>query len=282
MPFAKRLVEPQLLCRHYIPNEDGLLYEDLVTISNVALSRTLRQLSDLAKHACSIFQELESDLASTNQRVRRLHGKINLLQQTCAELDPKQEAVPVSNLDVESKLTSHYQAPWHQQRNVFHPNTRPECLIELHRQANFSLWALHRDHEQRRADSRERRVTISISALPPMPLFPSPDINNRQNQSLTTFDSTRSSSPTECCRLSPWSRKAPPPDPDTEGVALGHRSKCPIPNVPTTLDKQTNWTRALPLPTPEERMKTNSQIISSCVIPINVTGNERLYHLPST
>ncbi|KAJ0065325.1 hypothetical protein NL108_007064 [Boleophthalmus pectinirostris] len=93
MPFAKRLVEPQLVCRHYIPNEDGLLYEDLVTINNVALSRTLRQLSDLAKHACSIFQELENDLTSTNQRVRRLHGKINLLQQTCAELDPKQEAV---------------------------------------------------------------------------------------------------------------------------------------------------------------------------------------------
>lgn len=275
MPFAKRLVEPQLLCRHYIPNEDGLLYEDLVTISNVALSRTLRQLSDLAKHACSVFQELEIDLATTNQRVRRLHGKINLLQQTCAELDPKQEAVPVSNLDVESKLTTHYQAPWHQQRNVFHPNTRPECVIELHRQANFSLWALHRDHEQRRADSRERRVTISISALPPMPLYPSPNTDRKHDKkksTLTTFDSTRSSSPTECCRLSPWSRKATPPDPDTEGVALGHRSKCPVPNVPSTLDKQTNWTRALPLPTPEERMKTNSQIISSCVIPINVTG----------
>ncbi|XP_033820891.1 actin remodeling regulator NHS isoform X1 [Periophthalmus magnuspinnatus] len=271
MPFAKRLVEPQLVCRHYIPNEDGLLYEDLITINNVALSRTLRQLSDLAKHACSIFQELENDLTSTNQRVRRLHGKINLLQQTCAELDPKQEAVPVSNLDVESKLTTHFQAPWHQQRNVFYPNTRPECLVELHRHANFSLWALHRDHEQRRADSRERRVTISISALPPMPLYPSPNIS-KKHSNLTTFESTRSSSPTECCRLSPWSRKATPLDPDSDGVALGHRSKCPIPNIPTTLDKQTNWNRALPLPTPEERMKTNSQVINSCIIPINVTG----------
>lgn len=49
-----------------------------------------------------------------------------------------------SNLDVESKLTSHYQAPWHQQRNVFHSSTRPACVEELHREANFSLWALHR------------------------------------------------------------------------------------------------------------------------------------------
>lgn len=93
MPFAKRTVEPQLLCRYQIPNEEGLLFEDLVSISNVALSRTLRQLSDLAKHACSIFQELENDLTTTNQRVRGLQSKISQLQQTCSDLDPKQEAV---------------------------------------------------------------------------------------------------------------------------------------------------------------------------------------------
>lgn len=271
MPFAKRAVEPQLLCRYQIPNEEGLVFEDLVSISNVALSRTLRQLSDLAKHACSIFQELENDLTTTNQRVRGLQSKISQLQQTCSELDPKQEAVPVSNLDVESKLTAHFQAPWHQQRNVFHPSTRPACVEELHRQANLSLWAVHRDHQRRRSGSRERRVTISISALPPMPLYPTPQVVQR-GANLTTFESTRSSSPTECCRFSPWSRKAAPSDPDTDGVALGHRSKFPIPNIPSTLDKQTNWSKALPLPTPEERMKCNSHVINSCVIPINVTG----------
>ncbi|XP_039985304.1 Nance-Horan syndrome protein isoform X2 [Xiphias gladius] len=275
MPFAKRVVEPQLLCRYQTPNEEGLLFEDLVSISNVALSRTLRQLSDLAKHACSVFQELENDLTATSLRVRGLQSKIGRLQQTCSELDPKQEAVPVSNLDVESKLTTHYQAPWHQQRNVFHPSTRPACVEELHRQANLSLWVLHRDHQRRRPGSKERRVTISISAVPPMPMYPSPHIAQRQEKGgtdLTTFESTRSSSPTECCRLSPWSRKAAPSDPDYDGVALGHRSKFPIPNIPSTLDKQTNWSKALPLPTPEERMKSNSQVITSCVIPINVTG----------
>lgn len=93
MPFAKRIVEPQLLCRYQVPNEEGLVFEDLVSISNVALSRTLRQLSDLAKHAYSIFQELENELTTTNQRVRGLQGRIGQLQQTCSELDPKQEAV---------------------------------------------------------------------------------------------------------------------------------------------------------------------------------------------
>uniref|UniRef100_A0A8C1GF85 Nance-Horan syndrome a (congenital cataracts and dental anomalies) n=1 Tax=Cyprinus carpio TaxID=7962 RepID=A0A8C1GF85_CYPCA len=55
-------------------------------------------------------------------------------------------------------------------------------------------------------------------------------------------------------------------------VALGHWPKCPFPNVPSTLDKQTNWAGILPLPTPEEKMKTDSQIITSCIVPINVTG----------
>ncbi|XP_060231259.1 actin remodeling regulator NHS isoform X4 [Meriones unguiculatus] len=53
---------------------------------------------------------------------------------------------------------------------------------------------------------------------------------------------------------------------------LGQRPKNPIHNVPSTLDKQTNWSKALPLPTPEEKMKQDAQVISSCIIPINVTG----------
>ncbi|XP_014882452.1 Nance-Horan syndrome protein isoform X3 [Poecilia latipinna] len=270
MPFAKRAVKPQLLCRYRSPSEvveqqqeEGLLFEDLVSISNVALSRTLRQLSDLAKHACSIFQELENDLASTNQRVRGLQGKITQLQQCCSELDPRQEAVPVSNLDVESKLTAHFRAPWRLQRNVLHPSTRPACVEELYRQANHSLWSLNQDHQR-----RERRVTIS--ALPPMPISPSPLIEPTEDgrgKSLTTPERHFRDASTQLADA-----QAAPTDPDTDGVALGHRSKFPIPNIPSTLDKQTNWSRALPLPTPEERMKCNSQVIASCIIPINVTG----------
>uniref|UniRef100_A0A3B4TAI7 Uncharacterized protein n=1 Tax=Seriola dumerili TaxID=41447 RepID=A0A3B4TAI7_SERDU len=82
MPFAKRIVEPQLLCRHQIPNDEGLLFEDLCAISNVVLSRTLRQLSDLARHACSLFQELENDIITTNQRVWVLQNKI-VVHLTC-------------------------------------------------------------------------------------------------------------------------------------------------------------------------------------------------------
>ena len=62
-------------------------------------------------------------------------------------------------------------------------------------------------------------------------------------------------------------------DPDSELVLLGQRSRVPVPNTPSTLDRQTNWSSALPLPTPAQRMKSDSQVINSCVIPINVTGN---------
>ncbi|CAF95442.1 unnamed protein product, partial [Tetraodon nigroviridis] len=153
-----------------------------------------------------------------------------------------------SSLDVESKRTVHYQAPWHNQRNIFQPSTRPACIEQLYGRANFSLWTLNQDQLRRRSGCRERRVTIS--AFPPMPMYPPAHISQR-GINLTT---------------------APASDPDTDGVALGHRSKFPIPNIPSTLDKQTNWSKALPLPTPEERMKSCSQVINSCVIPINVTG----------
>lgn len=64
-----------------------------------------------------------------------------------------------SNLDVESKLTVHYQAPWHQQRNIFDPSTRPACVEELHGQASLSLWSLHRGEGQTAAP--ERRLVLS-------------------------------------------------------------------------------------------------------------------------
>lgn len=76
----------------------------------------------------------------------------------------------------------------------------------------------------------------------------------------------------ECIHL----QSHPPEDEDTD-VMLGQRPKNPIHNIPSTLDKQTNWSKALPLPTPEEKMKQDAQVISSCIIPINVTGTNLFY-----
>ncbi|XP_047436117.1 Nance-Horan syndrome protein isoform X2 [Mugil cephalus] len=322
MPFAKRIVEPQLLCRHQIPNDEGLLFEDLCAISNVVLSRTLRQLSDLARHACSLFQELENDIINTNQRVWVLQNKIGQIQQTASALDPKKEAVPVSNLDIESKLSAHYQAPWHQQHNVFHPCTRSPCLEELHRNAQLSLRALHRDEELRqRSTSRERnRVTISISVAPPMPTFPSPHSIRRQQRSRLAraqeraerereldyqprkerpvreteiqtiqrkerqgreadiqtiqrkFECFYSLHPIESCIFIPWSRKSTSTGEGEGGEVLGgHRTKASASSAPSTQDKQTNWSKENAPPS-DQKTPGDSHAVSSCIIPINVTG----------
>ncbi|XP_020863064.1 actin remodeling regulator NHS [Phascolarctos cinereus] len=252
-----------------------LMMLDLCSVSNVALSRILRQLSDVARHACTLFQEIEGDIQLTHRRVRALQGKISGVQRVLGTMDPKQEAVPVSNLDVESKLSVYYRAPWHQQRNIFLPATRPPCVEELHRQARQSLQALRRE-QRNRGDHREQRVTVPLSVVaPPLPSLPASYGRKRlelKDRHFLAFHSTRSSSPTECCHMTPWSRKSHLPEDEDTDVMLGQRPKNPIHNIPSTLDKQTNWSKALPLPTPEEKMKQDAQVISSCIIPINVTG----------
>ncbi|XP_056184488.1 actin remodeling regulator NHS isoform X2 [Falco biarmicus] len=294
MPFAKRTVEPQRLCRRQpaasvleeswgaeppppprdpppeepVTTGEGaeaagggereaaavLMVLDLCSVSNVALSRILRQLSDVARHACTLFQEVEADIQGTHRRVRALHGRIAGLQGAVRGLDPKQEAVPVSNLDAESKLSVYYRAPWHQQRNIFLPSTRPPCVEELHHHAKQHLRALHREHRSR-GDNREQKAQGPITVVaPPFPPFPA--ICSQKRQAIKDW------------HLLP---SHPPEDEDTD-VMLGQRPKNPIHNIPSTLDKQTNWSKALPLPTPEEKMKQDAQVISSCIIPINVTG----------
>ncbi|XP_012512086.1 PREDICTED: nance-Horan syndrome protein isoform X1 [Propithecus coquereli] len=252
-----------------------LLMLDLCAVSNAALARVLRQLSDVARHACSLFQELESDIQLTHRRVWALQGKLGGVQRVLGTLDPKQEAVPVSNLDIESKLSVYYRAPWHQQRNIFLPATRPPCVEELHRHARQSLQALRREHRSR-SDRREQRAAVPLAtAAPPLPAYPPAHSQRRRevkDRHFLTFNSTRSPSPTECCHMTPWSRKSHPPEDEDADVMLGQRPKNPIHNIPSTLDKQTNWSKALPLPTPEEKMKQDAQVISSCIIPINVTG----------
>ncbi|XP_077463145.1 actin remodeling regulator NHS-like isoform X2 [Stigmatopora argus] len=254
MPFVKRLVEPRSLCRvegeaeRLEPGQEsgpgqcpgGPLFRDLLAVSHAALARSLRQLSDLAKHACSVFAELEGDLAATGRRLRGLQRKVGRLQETCCELDPKQEPVPVSDLDAESKLTCHFRSPWQKQRNHLRPATRPPCVQDLHRDAR--LWERHAGGQR-----RERRVSLSISALPPMPLYLSTPIASKKARKRAPF------APVACG------------DPEWAGGV-------PVPNRPSTLDKRTNWSRALPLPTPEERMKCDSRVVASSVIPINVTG----------
>uniref|UniRef100_A0A9J8AD99 Nance-Horan syndrome b (congenital cataracts and dental anomalies) n=1 Tax=Cyprinus carpio carpio TaxID=630221 RepID=A0A9J8AD99_CYPCA len=103
-----------------------------------------------------------------------------------------------------------------------------------------------------------------------MPTFPSTHKLKRRDQ---RGRHSRLERPAKEAEFKPVLRKAGTnTETDGELPVMSHRPKCPVPNVPTTLDKKINWSKALPLPTPEERIKNDSQVVSSCIIPINVSG----------
>ena len=60
---------------------------------------------------------------------------------------------------------------------------------------------------------------------------------------------------------------------DGEGgeVPVGHRAKASAPNAPSTQDKQTSWSKENHPPS-DQKTTADSHAISSCIIPINVTG----------
>ncbi|XP_078265607.1 actin remodeling regulator NHS-like isoform X2 [Rhinoraja longicauda] len=271
MPFPKRICEPLILTRHGSAGRPGV-FEDLPAVSNHTLARTVGQLAELARHACGLFQEIEDEVFAIHRRLGAIQRKISDMGAAVKALDPRRETVPVSDLDRESKLTVHFQIPWHQQKDLLHPSTRPPCIEELHQFAIQKLQSLHKEHQRQLG---ERRLMKRPSMFPPpLPLTQhSHRLRAQRKQQTTKFHSTRSSSPTECCQMTPWSRKSiPPTDGDNDVITLGQRPKNPVPNVPTTLDRQTNWSKDLPLPTPEQKMRQQAQAVSSTVIPINVTG----------
>lgn len=95
-----------------------LLMLDLCAVSNAALARVLRQLSDVARHACSLFQELESDIQLTHRRVWALQGKLGGVQRVLGTLDPKQETVreyPRLQPALSSRAAPSARPPWPQQ-----------------------------------------------------------------------------------------------------------------------------------------------------------------------
>ncbi|MEQ2286899.1 hypothetical protein AMECASPLE_007126 [Ameca splendens] len=209
----------------------------------------------------------------------------------------------VSNLDIESKLSAHYQAPWHQQHNVFHPCTRPPCLEELHRNAQLSLRALHRDEQQHQlSSSRERnRVTISISMAPPMPTFPSPHSIRRQQRSrlaraqeraerereleyqprkertmkekeMQTTERKLQERPAREEGMKTIERKPTLTDKsESDEVTEGQTAKALTHSGPSAQDKQTNWSKEN-IPPSDQKTNGDSQAVSSCIIPINVTA----------
>lgn len=59
---------------------------------------------------------------------------------------------------------------------------------------------------------------------------------------------------------------------EEERPISSRRPKTPTSSEFSDLNTQTNWTKSLPLPTPEEKMRQQAQTVQADVVPINITG----------
>ncbi|XP_074804609.1 NHS-like protein 1 isoform X4 [Natator depressus] len=275
MPFPLRTVEPLKLCRLEDalpgPAKAGdkeraraaggagsgrrgaglLLFGSLEQVSSHSLVSLLWQLSDLSRCASDIFGEIQSQADALCRRSARLQRRLGSLRALSARLDHRRVKIPVSNLDEESRWTVHYTAPWHQQENVFLPSTRPPCVEDLHRQAKLNLKSVLRECDKLRRDGY------------------------RSSQYYSQGPTFSSSSSAACGSYQDdyeeIEQKFSVPSPEEEKLISIKRSRTPISNECCDIDTQTNWTKSLPLPTPEEKMRQQAQAVQTDVVPINVT-----------
>ncbi|XP_069643296.1 NHS-like protein 1 isoform X1 [Haliaeetus albicilla] len=302
MPFPLRTLEPLKLCRLEEAGGDGAerggpapgdhggaaeggggrrrgavpLFGALEQVSSYALVSLLMQLSDLSRCAGDIFGGILSEADSLCHRNARLQRRLGALEGLLARLDHRKVKIPVSNLDEESRWTVHYTAPWHQQENVFLPSSRPPCVEDLHRQAKLNLKSVLRECDKLRRDGY--RSSQYYSQGPTFSSSSSAICGSYQDdyeeieQKSSLLDCISQSCISACCNLVPWSKKCPVSSSEEEKLITIKRPKTPVSNELSDINTQTNWTKSLPLPTPEEKMRQQAQAVQTDVVPINVTG----------
>ncbi|XP_055362481.1 NHS-like protein 1 isoform X3 [Betta splendens] len=166
------------------------------------------------------------------------------------------EGKAVSNLDEESKWTVHYTAPWHQQENVFLPGSRPPCVEDLHRQAKVNLKTALRECDKLRKDGFRSSQYYSQGPTFSDPIQSTSSLQDDEDDE-TDKKSTASSAEDDKSELS--MRPQTPQGGDEEGEE-------------SEVDRQMVWNKAMPLPTPEEKMRRAAQAVPTDIVAINVTG----------
>ncbi|XP_041873153.1 NHS-like protein 1 isoform X10 [Corvus kubaryi] len=199
-----------------------------------------------------------SSLSRQTKRLFRSDGELSSMCVQQVDEDDEnwtyrsQQRKAVSNLDEESRWTVHYTAPWHQQENVFLPSSRPPCVEDLHRQAKLNLKSVLRECDKLRRDGY------------------------RSSQYYSQGPTFSSSSSAICGSYQDdyeeIEQKCPVSPPEEEKLITIKRPKSPATNELSDINTQTNWTKSLPLPTPEEKMRQQAQAVQTDVVPINVTA----------
>ncbi|CAL8317028.1 unnamed protein product [Merluccius merluccius] len=278
MPFNQRTVEPRRVSR--LPARDVSvcvsltmttaadgrryryrpvsLFSSLDEVSCSTMVNLIRQLSDLCRHATDVFAGVEAEAGSALRRARAVRGRLDTLRERVARFEPKKVQIPVSNLDEESKWTVHYTAPWHQQENVFLPGSRPPAVDDLHRQAKINLKTTLRECDKLRKDGFRSSQYYSQG-----PIFsdPAQSASSLQDEEEDDHDKRSEASSAEDDRSHHHHHMRPQTPQGEGGEGAGH-----------TVDGQVVWTKAPPLPTPEEKMRRAAQAVPTDIVPINVTG----------
>ncbi|XP_077342885.1 NHS-like protein 1 isoform X5 [Lithobates pipiens] len=278
MPFHLRTVQPTQVCRLGDTNglRDGsaLVVTSLEEVSIYSMMRIIHQLSDLSRHAEDIFSSIHGQAVTLGERSAHLQRRLASLHHFVSHLDHRKVPVPVSNLDEENKWTVHYTSSWHQQENVFLPSSRPPCVEDLHKQAKVNLKTVLRECDKLRRDGYRSSQYYSqgptFSSSPSMVCTSYPEDDEEYSRKSNVLGCICQSCHSVCCCLVPWNIKFSVSSNEEEMLLTGKRPKTPVPQEFS--DTHTNWTKALPLPTPEEKMRQEAQAIQTDVVPINVTA----------
>ncbi|XP_029966938.1 NHS-like protein 1 isoform X2 [Salarias fasciatus] len=224
------------------------------------LSRALSWLSvsTLSRQSRRIFHS-QNELHVVHGRHAHSHGQPHAADRQEDDDDwvyqPRHRRA-VSNLDEESKWTVHYTAPWHQQENVFLPGSRPPCVEDLHRQAKVNLKTALRECDKLRKDGFRSSQYYSQGPTFSDPLQSSSSLQDEEDDELEK-KSTASSGEEDKSQHSMRSQTS------HGGGEAGEASD---------VDGQAVWSKAPPLPTPEEKMRQAAQAVATDIVPINVTG----------
>uniref|UniRef100_A0A8C6TQW0 NHS-like 2 n=1 Tax=Neogobius melanostomus TaxID=47308 RepID=A0A8C6TQW0_9GOBI len=152
MPFCKRTILPRDVCKplhgEARPREE--LYVHLGDVCGFTLCSVLRQLADVSRHGVGILEELQGELASVVHPYSWLWPVLLFFRLCglCGLLAPEQESIRASSSSLSgggganANRGAHFRSPWQQSVNVFGSWNRPECVEELHQQAQLNLQSL--------------------------------------------------------------------------------------------------------------------------------------------
>lgn len=95
MPFHKRIVEPRSLGRinRGRPEVNGDVFISLDAVNCQTLINILRQLSDLSRHASSMFVEIQTEAALVINKASALQHRLDSLQDTVRNLNHKRTTI---------------------------------------------------------------------------------------------------------------------------------------------------------------------------------------------